>query len=115
MGDLNWAIFSNTQHPAEAFKVLEYFASQDDRMFKDFGQLPARSDIAIPETGVPLKDAALKVFIEQLKFAKPRGPHPEWPKISKAIQDAIQAALTGQMTSKEALDQAAEKIKAVLG
>lgn len=115
MGDFNWAIFSNTQHPAEAFKVLEFFASQDDRMFKDFGQLPARSDIAIPATGVPLKDAALKVFNEQLKYAKPRGPHPEWPKISKAIQDAIQAALTGQMTSKEALDQAAEKIKAVLG
>jgi multiple sugar transport system substrate-binding protein len=115
MGDFNWAIFANTEHPDEAFKVLEYFASQDTRMFKDFGQLPARSDIAIPETGEAKKDAGLKVFIEQLKYAKPRGPHPEWPKISKAIQDAIQAALTGQMSSKEALDQAAEKIKAVLG
>lgn len=115
MGDFNWAIFASTKHPQEAFKVLEYFVSQDDRMFKDFGQLPARSDIAIPETGVPKKDAALKVLVEQLKYAKPRGPHPEWPKISKAIQDAIQAALTGQMSSKEALDQAAEKIKTVLG
>lgn len=115
MGDFNWAIFANTEHPEEAFKVLEYFASQDDRMFKDFGQLPARSDIAIPKTGVALKDAGLKVFIEQLKYAKPRGPHPEWPKISKAIQDAIQAALTSQMSPKDALDQAAEKIKAVLG
>ncbi len=115
MGDFNWAIFASTTHPQEAFKVLEYFVSQDDRMFKDFGQLPARSDIAIPETGEPKKDAALKVFVEQLKYAKPRGPHPEWPKISKAIQDAIQAALTGQMSSKDALDQAAEKIKAVLG
>ena len=115
MGDFNWAIFANSEHPEEAFKVLEYFVSQDNRMFSDFGQLPARSDIAIPETGVALKDAGLKVFVEQLKYAKPRGPHPEWPKISKAIQDAIQAALTGQMSSKEALDQAAEKIKAVLG
>ncbi len=115
MGDFNWAIFASSEHPEEAFKVLEYFVSQDDRMFKDFGQLPARSDIAIPPTGEPKKDAALKVFVEQLKYAKPRGPHPEWPKISKAIQDAIQAALTGQMSSKEALDQAAEKIKAVLG
>lgn len=115
MGDFNWAIFSNTEHPQEAFKVLEYFASQDKRMFKDFGQLPARSDIAIPATGNEKKDAALKVFEEQLKYAKPRGPHPEWPKISKAIQGAIQAALTGQMSAQEALDQAAEKIKAVLG
>lgn len=115
MGDFNWAIFSTTKHPAEAFKALEYFASQDDKLFKNFGQLPARSDISIPETGQPLKDAALKVFLEQLKYAKPRGPHPQWPKISKAIQDAIQAALTGQMSPKDALDQAAEKIKAVLG
>ncbi|MDX3924343.1 MAG: sugar ABC transporter substrate-binding protein [Shinella sp.] len=115
MGDFNWAIFANTEHPEEAFKVLEYFASQDDRMFKDFGQLPARSDIAIPPTGNALKDDALKVFVEQMKYAKPRGPHPEWPKISKAIQDAIQAALTGQMSAKDALDQAAEKIQVVLG
>ncbi len=115
MGDFNWAIFANTRHPKEAFKVLEYFVSQDNRMFKDFGQLPARSDIAIPETGEAKKDAALKVFVEQLKYAKPRGPHPEWPKISKAIQDAIQASLTGQMSSREALDEAARKIKAVLG
>lgn len=115
MGDFNWAIFASTKHPEEAFKALEYFASQDDKMFKNYGQLPARSDISIPETGHALKDAGLKVFLEQLKYAKPRGPHPEWPKISKAIQDAIQAALTGQSSPKDALDQAAEKIKAVLG
>jgi len=115
MGDYNWAIFSKTKHPEEAFKVVEYFASQDKDMFKRFGQLPARSDIAIPPTGNALKDEALKVFVEQLKYAQPRGPSPEWPKISKAIQDAIQAALTGQMSPKEALDQAAEKIKLVEG
>lgn len=115
MGDFNWAIFASSKHPAEAFKALEYFASQDDKLFKNYGQLPARSDITIPVTGEKLKDDALKVFLEQMKYAKPRGPHPQWPKISKAIQDAIQAALTGQMGAKEALDQAADKIKAVLG
>jgi multiple sugar transport system substrate-binding protein len=115
MGDFNWAIFSSTKHPAEAFKALEFFVSQDKDLFKNFGQLPARSDIAIPTTGEPLKDAALKVFIEQMKYAKPRGPSPVWAKVSKAIQDAIQSALTGQMTPKDALDQAAQKIKVVLG
>ena len=115
MGDYNWAIFSKTKHPDEAFKVVEYFVSQDKDMFKRFGQLPARSDIAIPPTGNALKDDALKVFVEQLKYAQPRGPSPEWPKISKAIQDAIQASLTGQMSPKEALDQAAEKIKLIGG
>jgi multiple sugar transport system substrate-binding protein len=115
MGDFNWAIFANSKHPEEAFKALEYFASQDDRLFPEFGQLPARSDIVLPETGEPLKDAALKVFQEQLQYAQARGPHPEWPKISKAIQDAIQSALTGQQEPQAALDQAAATIKGILG
>ncbi len=115
MGDFNWAIFASSKHPDEAFKALEYFASQDDRLFPEFGQLPARSDIELPETGEPLKDAALKVFQEQLQYAQARGPHPEWPKISKAIQDAIQQALTGQQEPQAALDQAAATIKGVLG
>jgi len=115
MGDFNWAIFSSSEHPAEAFKALEYFASQDDRLFPEFGQLPARSDIEIPATGIVLKDAALKVFLEQLQYAQARGPHPEWPKISKAIQDAIQSTLTGQMSAKDALDRAAATISDVLG
>ncbi|WP_454856181.1 ABC transporter substrate-binding protein [Rhizobium binxianense] len=115
MGDYNWAIFSSSKHPEEAFKAIEYFVSQDKDMYQRFGQLPARSDIAIPPTGNKLKDDALKTFVEQLKYAQPRGPSPEWPKISKAIQDAIQATLTGQSSPKDALDQAAEKIKAVDG
>lgn len=115
MGDFNWAIFSTSKYPAEAFKFIEYAASQDNRLFPEWGQLPARSDIELPETGVALKDAALKVFLEQLQYAQPRGPHPEWPKISKAIQDAFQAALTGQATPQAALDQAATTIKGILG
>ncbi|MBP0650059.1 Flp family type IVb pilin, partial [Mycobacterium tuberculosis] len=45
---------------------------------------------AIAATGDAKKDAALKVFLEQMQYSRPRGPHPEWAKISKAIQDAIQ-------------------------
>jgi multiple sugar transport system substrate-binding protein len=115
MGDFNWAIFSSTKHPKEAFKALEFFASKDVTMYKDFGQLPARSDLPVPPTGNALKDSALATFVEQLKYAQPRGPSPEWPKISKAVQDAIQAALTGQMEPKAALDQAAAKIKSIGG
>lgn len=113
MGDYNWVIFKSTQHPDEAFKALEFFASQDKDMFARFGQLPARSDIAVPPTGDPRKDAALKVFLEQMKYAKPRGPDPQWAKISKAIQEAIQAALTDKETPKDALTQAAKTIKTV--
>jgi multiple sugar transport system substrate-binding protein len=106
LGGFNWGIMANTDHPDEAFRLLEYFVDQEDRIFEEFGNLPARGDIELPVTGIEKKDAALKVFQEQLQYAQPRGPHPEWQKISKAIYDAEQQALTGQMSSMDALDQA---------
>jgi multiple sugar transport system substrate-binding protein len=115
LGGFNWGIFSSTKHPDEAFRLLEYYVSQENRFFPEFSVLPARGDIALPETGVPLKDAALKAFQEQLKYAQPRGPHPDWQKISKAIYDAMQAALTGQKSAKDALDQAQATITSIVG
>jgi multiple sugar transport system substrate-binding protein len=115
LGGFNYGIFATTQNPDAAFEVLEFFVSQDERAFPEFSVLPARNDIVLPETGEPLKDAALKVFQEQLQYAQPRGPHPEWQKISKAIYDAMQAALTGQQTPQQALDQAQQTIAGILG
>ncbi|WP_082531197.1 sugar ABC transporter substrate-binding protein [Devosia sp. Root436] len=113
LGGFNWGIMSTTQHPDEAFRLLEYYVSQEDRLFPEFGNLPARGDIALPVTGVEKKDAALKVFQEQLQYANPRGPHPDWQKISKAIYDAMQQALTGQMSSMDALNQAQATIDTI--
>ena len=113
LGGFNWGIMSTTKHPDEAFRLLEYFVDQEDRIFPEFGNLPARGDIALPVTGIEKKDAALLVFQEQLQYAQPRGPHPEWQKISKAIYDAEQQALTGQMSSMDALNQAQATIDGI--
>jgi multiple sugar transport system substrate-binding protein len=115
MGDFNWGIYANTQHPDEAFRAIEYFVEQTPRLFPEFSNIPPRGDVPLPSTGDARKDAALAVFQEQLKYAQPRGPHPEWAKISKAIYDAMQAALTGQASPQEALDTAQASIDAVLG
>jgi multiple sugar transport system substrate-binding protein len=115
MGDFNLGIFASSKHPDEAFKVIEYFASQSDRLFPEFSNIPPRSDVPLPATGDARTDAALKVFQEQLQYAQPRGPHPEWQKISKAIYDAFQAAMTGQMSAKDALDQAQATIAGIVG
>lgn len=114
LGGFDWGIMSTTKHPDEAFKLLEYYYSQEDRFFPEFSSLPARGDIPLPPTGNALKDAALKVFQEQLKYAQPRGPHPDWQKISKAIYDAMQSALTGQQSAQAALDQAQATIETIV-
>lgn len=113
LGGFNWGIMANTQHPDEAFRLLEYFVDQEDRIFPEFGNLPARGDIELPVTGEAKKDEALKVFQEMLQYAQPRGPHPEWQKISKAIYDAEQQALTGQMPAMDALNQAQATIDTI--
>ena len=114
LGGFDWGITAQTQHPDEAFRLLEYFYSQEHRFFPEFSSIPARGDIELPPTGVELKDAALKVFQEQLQYAVPRGPHPEWQKISKAVYDAMQSALTGQMSAQAALDQAQTTIEGIV-
>lgn len=49
-----------------------------------------------------------------MKYARNRGPSPDWPKISQAIQTAIQTTLTGQATAEDALATAQDRIDGIL-
>jgi multiple sugar transport system substrate-binding protein len=82
-----------------------------DRVWNDFGYLPA-SAVEVTDPKYP---EAYAVFEESMKYARNRGPEPEWPRISGAIQTAIQSTLTGQATAEEALAEAQAEIDDVLG
>ena len=56
----------------------------------------------------------LAVFIEQLKVAKPHAYGSHYPEISSAIQDAIQAAVSGQAPVADALNRAQATITPLL-
>lgn len=111
LGDFNYAIFSTSEHPEAAFAFLEYYFSQSHRVWNEFGRLPPRRDADVSDANWP---DAFETFATQLRTARVRGPHPDWPQISKAIQDAIQSALTGQATAEEALTLAAEQVAPIL-
>ncbi len=114
LGDFNLAIFANTENADAAFQFMEYFWSQADRIWPEFTRMPAIEGVALAPTGDERIDAAAAVFAEQLRYARNRGPHPEWPRISQHIQDAFQSVLTGQAEPQEALDLAAEEIDAII-
>ena len=114
LGDFNLAIFANTEQPDAAFRFLEYVDAQAERVWPEFTRMPSRNDIELTPTGNERIDAAAPVFVEQLRYARNRGPHPEWPRISQAIQDAFQSALTGQKSSQDALDDAQAQIERIL-
>ncbi|MEM9999692.1 MAG: sugar ABC transporter substrate-binding protein [Pseudomonadota bacterium] len=114
LGDFNLAIFANTEQADAAFQFLEYYDAQAERIWPEFTRMPSKKGVALAPTGDEKIDSAAPVFVEQLQYARNRGPHPEWPRISKAIQDGFQAALTGQADSKAALDRAAENIERLM-
>jgi multiple sugar transport system substrate-binding protein len=111
MGGYNMAIMADSESPNNAWTFMKWLQTPENirRFYWDYlkgARIPSRADVA-NDTDKWVKDPQLKVFIEQLAFAKPRGPHPEWPSISNAIQIAIQKSLTGQATPQAALDEAA--------
>ncbi len=49
----------------------------------------------------------MQVFLKQMESAAARGPLPNWSEASAVIQDALQAALSGQKTPEQAMQDAA--------
>jgi multiple sugar transport system substrate-binding protein len=111
LGEFQNAILASSAHPAETFQFMEYIYSQSSRNWNEFGMLPANASASPADPKWP---AAYKVFVEQMKYAKGRGPHPAWPQISKAIQAAIQNALTHRSDAKTALNVAKATVDRVL-
>lgn len=110
LGEGDNVILANTDNPDEAFLFLEFLYANMDRVWNEFGYLPASA----VEVSDPKYPEIYAVFEESMEFARNRGPHPDWPQISKAIQTAIQQSLTGQATPEDALAQAQEQIDSVL-
>ena len=77
------------------------------------GKLPVRSDAAeLKDFWV--EDDRYAVFNESMRFAVPRGPHEEWPTISKALYTGLQAALIGEKTPEQAMKDAAVAIQPII-
>jgi len=96
---------------AAAMKWAAFLLSEDaQKMMAEVGVVPTLAgligDSAMPEY--------FGVFLEQLKTAQARVPHPKWSDMDNAINNAFQRMLRGEQTPQAALDQAAEEINALL-
>ena len=115
LGGENFAIMKNSDNIEEAWEFIKWTQRRDfvEQLYIKGGRLPSRRDVA-EESDYWKSDPVLSVFMEQLEYAKPRGPHPRWPEISNELQLAMQKALTGQATPEEALKEAAANIESIL-
>ena len=114
LGGENYGI---TQGSANVEAAWEYIAwTQQPENYKQFlqeaGMFPSRQDAA--EDPYWAEDPVLSVFLEGVKVARPRAYGANYLEMSNAVQDAMQAAISGQSTVQEALDAAAAIITPLL-
>jgi multiple sugar transport system substrate-binding protein len=114
LGGENYSIVKGGPNVDAAWDLLVW--TQQPENLKPYlieaGKLPSRQDLA--EDPSWTGDPVLAVFIEQLKVAKPRAYGSHYPEISNAIQDAIQAAVSGQAPVADALNRAQTMITPLL-
>lgn len=98
-----------------AWDFLKYYSSVDvmDEFINKTGYFPPRKDVT-DKSDRWNTDEHLSVFMEQMQFAMPRGPHPKWPQISAALAEGMQIGLLGIKTPEEAMAEAQSKIDEAL-
>ena len=77
------------------------------------GKLPVRKDAAELKV-FWTEDERFAVFNEAMNYSVPRGPHEEWPTISKALYTSLQASLIGEKTPEKAMADAAAVVNPIL-
>lgn len=104
----------------EAAASLVWWLTNEDsqKLEAAAGPLPTRTavwdwDIAEAE-GDAYKTEVLQAFQEAAQNAFPVPQTPQWIEISNAVYPELQAAILGDKTSQEALDDAAEKATEIL-
>ena len=112
LGGENYAVIKggNTEG---ALDFLQYSTAEDQVKFlmDSFGYISADQTIAENqfEEGSPYEP-----FVEELKYAQPRGPLAEWPSVSDAISLAFNEVMTGASTPEDAAAKAQETIDGIV-
>jgi multiple sugar transport system substrate-binding protein len=112
-GSWQWAVSANSDADA-AWSFIEFTLQpeQSERMAEASGAIPSRSSVA-SETEKFGPGGPAELFLVQLEegHTQPRAPHPAYPTISSAFNQAIQNIIDGQDV-QTALDEAVATIDA---
>ena len=112
LGGYDFVIPKGASQEEGAFRFIEFMSNPEvlNEGWKS-GRIAPREDVVVLN---PLWPQAYATFREEMTYARPRGPHPQWPDVSRPIQTALQQAITGEKSPAEALKEAAAKIEPIL-
>lgn len=110
-GENMGVVKKDTTDGAEAFMK---FYDEDEVMIdamKKYGSFPPKTEAA--QDPYWTDDEVQKAFITQMETAIPRGPSPQWPSYSTALQTGVQEAMTAKKTPADAAKSAQKAVDAV--
>ncbi|MGN0344193.1 MAG: extracellular solute-binding protein [Lachnospiraceae bacterium] len=112
LGGENYAVISGGNVDG-ALDFLTYATAEDQVKFlmEKFGYISADQKIA--ETQFEA-DSPYQPFVEELKYAMPRGPLADWPSVSDAISLAFNKVITGTATPEDAAAEAQTTIDGIV-
>jgi multiple sugar transport system substrate-binding protein len=114
-GSSSFAVMATTPYPDQTWKFLTYLASNEVQTKYSKEMLPVwQTDfqgdaLKTLEGATPTNPVTVPAFLAQFPFANERPTVPYYNEASAALQLAIQEALTGGKSPKDALDEAAAK------
>ncbi|MCG8451832.1 MAG: extracellular solute-binding protein [Spirochaetales bacterium] len=113
VGGENMVMMSTCENQDAAWEFMNFMVSPSTQItMAEVGMIPTRISAATdPEAA---KAPYFTTYVEQLKTAKPRTPHPHWGKISDTLGLAFESVIRGELTAQEALPSAAQTIDGFL-
>ncbi len=114
-GGASLAVFKRTQHPAEAWALVEYLSrpAVQERFYALTGDLPARRSVW--ETGSVKDDPMTAAFREQLERVRPAPAVAEWEEIMTELRLMAEHVVRHELTPAEGaaeLDRRADRMLA---
>lgn len=112
-GSMAFSVVAGSPNQEAAWEYIKFLTSKDIQLQYAAHLLPIWSSayegesLSTLQELNPAAEVTVPMFSEQFPFARVRPKVPYYPEGSKALQLAMQKALTGQATAQEALDEAA--------
>lgn len=113
VGGEDIVLMQQSQHKEAAIEFIRFALSPEYQLkMAETGQLMVLSELL--ESDYIKNHPYYDMFLEQLKTAKARTPHPAWTKMDEIITNTGQAILREEKTVQQALDEAAAEIDGLL-
>jgi multiple sugar transport system substrate-binding protein len=113
VGGEDIVMFQQSAHKEAALEFIRWMLSEETQLkMSEVGQMPVIAEIM--ETDAMQEHEFFGIFLEQLKTAKARTPHPNWSKIEETYTLAGGVFFLGEQSFEEALGGAATAIDELL-